>query len=292
MLDPKFVRENPEAVKEATRVKRVASPELVDQWLAADERRRSSQTQADALRAEQGKIGGQVGKMKRDLKGGTSPELDALLSQAGEIKGKYEGAVQQQADAEAEANTLMLQLPAIPDPAWPKGKDAEENVVVRTWAAPDRPPLPLADGRKDHVALGHEPRHSRLRSWGETRWFAQLRPARRGALLYNAVLRYAQDVLVQRGYEPFVVPVLVTEQCMIGTGYFPAGRDQAYVTQDGNVLVGTSEVPLASFHGGEILDEAELPKKFSAYEHLLPPRSRRRRQGHGRPVPRASVRQG
>ena len=76
-----------------------------------------------------------------------------------------------------------------------------------------------------------------------------------GAQLYWAVLRFAQDVLVRRGYEPFVVPVLVTEQCMIGTGYFPAGRDQAYVTQDNTVLVGTSEVPLASFHGGEILDE-------------------------------------
>jgi seryl-tRNA synthetase len=51
-----------------------------------------------------------------------------------------------------------------------------------------------------------------------------------------------------------VVPVLVTEQCMIGTGYFPAGREQAYVTQDNSVLVGTSEVPLASFYGNEILD--------------------------------------
>jgi seryl-tRNA synthetase len=85
-----------------------------------------------------------------------------------------------------------------------------------------------------------------------------------GALLYTAVLRFAQDILVQRGYEPFVVPVLVTEQCMIGTGYFPAGRDQAYVTQDNTVLVGTSEVPLASFHGGEILDEKDLPKKYCA----------------------------
>ena len=264
MLDPKFVREQPDAVKEATRIKRVGSPELVDQWLAADERRRSAQTQADALRAEQGKVGGQVGKMKRDLKGGSSPELDALLAQAGELKARYEGAVQQQADAEAQANTLMLQLPAIPDPSWPQGKDDKDNVVVRTWAAPDRPPLPLADGRKDHVALGTAlgildfERGVKLAG---SRSYV-LRGA--GAQLYWAVLRYAQDLVASRGYEPFVVPVLVTEQCMIGTGYFPAGRDQAYVTQDGSVLVGTSEVPLASFHGDEILDEKDLPKKFSA----------------------------
>ena len=58
------------------------------------------------------------------------------------------------------------------------------------------------------------------------------------------------------------MPVLVTEQCMIGTGYFPAGKDQAYITQDNSVLVGTSEVPLASFHGGEILEEKDLPKRM------------------------------
>jgi seryl-tRNA synthetase len=61
-----------------------------------------------------------------------------------------------------------------------------------------------------------------------------------------------------------VVPVLVTEQCMIGTGYFPAGREQAYVTQDNSVLVGTSEVPLASFHGNEILENLDRPLKLAA----------------------------
>ena len=65
--------------------------------------------------------------MKRDLKGGSSPELDALLAQAGELKAKYEALVQQQADAEAEADGIMLQLPAIPDPAWPVGKDARRT---------------------------------------------------------------------------------------------------------------------------------------------------------------------
>ena len=264
MLDPKLLRDNPDAVKDAARKKRVGSPELVDAWRAADERRRAAQTQADALRAEQGKIGGQVGKMKRDLKGASSPELDALLAQAGELKAKYEALVQQQTDAETEAAGIMLQLPAVPDPRWPVGADAEANVVVRTWADPQRPPLPLADGRKDHVALGTALNildFDRGVKLAGTRSYVVRGD---GALLYTAVLRYAQDVLVQRGYEPFVVPVLVTEQCMVGTGYFPAGRDQAYVTQDNTVLVGTSEVPLASFHGGEILDEKDLPKKFAA----------------------------
>src|SRR5688572_632188 len=259
MLDPKLLRENPEAVKQATRVKRLGSPELVDAWLAADEKRRGAQAQADKLKSDQ-KTAGEQMKQK-----GLSPdERTNIQVSLRQLKENVQALEKQQADAEVESQQIMLQLPAIPDPSWPQGKDDKDNVVVRTWADPSRPPVPLADGRKDHIALGTSlgiVDFDRGVKIAGSRSYV-LRAA--GAQLYWAVLRYAQDVLVNRGYEPFVVPVLVTEQCMIGTGYFPAGRDQAYVTQDGSVLVGTSEVPLASYHGGEILDEKELPKKFSA----------------------------
>src|SRR3954453_477187 len=130
MLDPKLVRERTEDVKQATRVKRVGSPELVDQWLAADERRRAAQTQADAVRAEQGKIGTEVGKLKRELKGGTNDALVKLIEDANALKARYDALIEQQKSAEVEAQQIMLQLPAIPDPTWPVGADAEENVVV------------------------------------------------------------------------------------------------------------------------------------------------------------------
>jgi seryl-tRNA synthetase len=157
----------------------------------------------------------------------------------------------------------MLQLPAIPDPSWPVGKDDSENVLDRTWADPAHPPVKLEGGKKDHVALGKELNildFDRGVKLAGSRSYV-VRGA--GAQLYWAVLRFAQDSLVRKGYEHMVVPVLVTEQCMIGTGYFPAGREQAYVTQDNSVLVGTSEVPLASFYGSEILD-LERPIKLSA----------------------------
>src|SRR6185436_14967021 len=78
-------------------------------------------------------------------------QLQASLRQ---LKENIQALEKQQTDAEAEANQNMLQLPAIPDPSWPVGKDAEENVVVRTWADPAFPAAPLGDRRKDHVALG------------------------------------------------------------------------------------------------------------------------------------------
>jgi seryl-tRNA synthetase len=263
MLDPKLIRENPQAVKEATRVKRVASPEKVDAWLDADQRRRAAQTRADALKSEQKKVGDQVGQLKRTLKGGTSPELEKLLEQANAFKSQAQELADEQAAAETEAASIMLQLPAIPDPTWPIGKDDADNVVARTWADPAHPPIKLEGGKKDHVTLGKELNildFDRGVKLAGSRSYV-VRGA--GALLYAAVLRFAQDSLIRRGYEQMIVPVLVTEQCMIGTGYFPAGREQAYVTQDNTVLVGTSEVPLASFYGNEILD-LDKPIKLAA----------------------------
>jgi seryl-tRNA synthetase len=263
MLDPKLLRENPEAIKEATRIKRVASPEKVDEWLAADARRRTAQTQADALKAEQKKVGDQVGLLKRTLKGGTSPELEQFLQQANDLKAKAQQLADQQAAGEAEALAIMLTLPAIPDPSWPVGKDDADNVVVRTWSDPGHPPVKLDGGRKDHVALGKELNILDFERGVKLAGSRSYVVRGAGSLLYWAVLRFAQDLLVKRGYEQMVVPVLVTEQCMIGTGYFPAGREQAYVTQDNSVLVGTSEVPLASFYGNEIL-ELDKPIKLAA----------------------------
>jgi seryl-tRNA synthetase len=259
MLDPKLIRENPEAIKQATRIKHVGSPELVDAWLAADEKRRAMQTAADQLKNDQRTAGE---KMKGKLSPEERTQLQASLRQ---LKENAQAKEREQAEAETEANQIMLQLPAIPDPSWPIGDDDKGNVVVRTWADPHGPQATaLGQDRKDHIALGQQLGildFDRGVKIAGSRSYV-LRGL--GAKLYQAVLRYAMDMITSRNYEPFVVPVLVTEQCMIGTGYFPAGREQAYVTQDGSVLVGTSEVPLASFHGDEILDEKDLPKRFCA----------------------------
>jgi len=263
MLDPKFIREHPDIVKEATRVKRIASPELVDAWLACDAKRRSAQTQFDNLRAEQKKLGEQIGKLKRELKGGTSPELETLVGQGNVIKERQESLGAEQTAAEEESAAIMLQLPAIPDPEWPIGKDDSENVVVRTWADPNHPPLKIEGWTKDHITLGKELGIIDFERGVKIAGSRSYVLRGLGSRLYWAVLRFAQDVLVQRGYELMVVPVLVSEQCMIGTGYFPTGRDQAYITQDGSALVGTSEVPLASYYAGEII-EFDKPVKFCA----------------------------
>ena len=154
MLDARVVRASPDAVKEATRVKGIASPELVDAWLVADETRRRAQTGAEALRAEQRKLSDRIGALKRQLGGGAGPELEALMARGDELKQEQQALADAQAAAEAEAEQIMLQLPAIPDPTWPVGADAGDNRVVRTWADPSCAPAPLAASQKDHIALG------------------------------------------------------------------------------------------------------------------------------------------
>jgi seryl-tRNA synthetase len=263
VLDPKFIRENPEIVKHATLAKRLASPELVDAWLAADATRRNSQTQFDSLRNEQKRLGELVGKLKRELKAGTSQELEKLIAEANAIKMQQDALMADLTTAESDCQTIMLQLPAIPDPSWPVGKDERENVVVRTWSDPTHSPLQLDAGRKDHLTLGKELGIIDIERGVKLAGSRSYVLRGLGARLYWSVLRFAQDFLVARGYELMVVPVMVSEQCMIGTGYFPAGRDQTYITQDGSALVGTSEVPLASFYSDEIV-ELERPIKLCA----------------------------
>ena len=108
-----------------------------------------------------------------------------------------------------------------------------------------------------------------------------------------ALMRHAMDILNEKGFLPVIPPVLVREEAMYGTGFLPTDEAQLYVTREDDLyLVGTAEVPLAALHLGEILDEDELPAAVRGLLDVLPARGRHLRQGHGRDVPRAPVRQG
>jgi seryl-tRNA synthetase len=159
VLDPRLIRNQPDIVKEATRVKRIGSPELVDAWIASDLKKRTSQTRLDSLRAEQKKVSEQVGKLKRDLKGGTNPDLEKLISTANQLKADQESLTADYESAEAECEKIMLQFPAIPDPSWPIGKDDSDNVVVRTWENGKSSDSNLAYGKRSHRS-GQGTRHS------------------------------------------------------------------------------------------------------------------------------------
>jgi seryl-tRNA synthetase len=272
MLDIKFIRENVELVKQGAAAKRVACD--VDRLIEVDRRRRELQVNLDKLR-EQVKESGQrigllrnaksewykqaiaEGKTEADIKA----EADRFQAEMAQLKPKIKELEDSEGPILAEFDQLMLTVPQPADPDVPIGKDESENVELRKVGEVRR----FDFEPKDHVVLGTELGIIDIERGVKLAGSRNYILKGDGALLHQAVLRLAQDMMVARGFVPMVVPVLVKEEVMYGTGYFPTGRDQTYLCErDELSLVGTAEVPITAYHSEEILNESDLPLKYCA----------------------------
>ncbi len=253
MLDIKFIRANPDLVKAGAAKKRMACD--VDRILSLDQEWRDLGVVVDGLRSEQKSASKAIGKASAE-------ERPALLEQQQVFKADLKEREAQLSSLQQELQALLLLVPNIPADEVPDGADDGDNVELRTWGTPrvfEFEPL-------DHVALGE------AHDWLDVIRGARLAGSRnyvlKGdlSLLEGALMRFALDSMVARGFTPLSVPTLVRTETMVGTGYFPGGEDQAYRCdeRDDLCLVGTAEVPITALHQDEILDLAELPKKFVA----------------------------
>lgn len=272
MLDIRFIRENEAAVRKAMADKRVSVD--LDRLLALDKRRRELQVEVESLRATVNKDGEKIGQLKNPksalfkqmlAEGRSEAEVraegDRLQASLAELKPRMKTLEEEEKPIIEEFDRLMLLVPQPAAPEVPLGKDDTENVELRRVGTVREFPFTP----KDHVtlgaALGIIDVDRGVKLAGTRNYLLK----GDGALLHQAVLRLAQDMMVARGFVPVVVPVLVREDVMYGTGYFPVGRDQAYLCErDGMSLVGTAEVPLTAMLGDEILAESELPLRFCA----------------------------
>ncbi|PIE22858.1 MAG: serine--tRNA ligase [Planctomycetota bacterium] len=254
MLDPKWVREHPELVKAAGQKKHMPCEELVDEFVDVDRELRRVLPEIEGLRAEQKQSGKAVGKASPE-------ERPALLQRQGEIKKRIQELGKRQKELQERREFLLLRLPNPPADDVPEGKDESQNIEIRRHGEPPR----FDFEPKDHVELGElhglldVPRAVKIA--GSRNYFL------RGdaVLLEEAVLRLALEHMVGKGFEPLSVPQLVREEAMYGTAYFPGGEEQAYSCEkDDLYLVGTAEVSLTAFHGDEILDPKELPRRYVA----------------------------
>ena len=185
----------------------------------------------------------------------------ALQAELSELKPKIKQLEDEEGPILETFNQLMLTIPQPPDGEVPVGKDDTENVELRRVGEPRK----FEFSPKDHVELGAELGIIDIERGVKLSGARNYVLKGDGALLHQAVLRLAQDMMVARGFVPMVVPVLVREEVMYGTGYFPTGRDQAYLCErDGKSLVGTAEVPLTALHSNETLAETDLPLKYCA----------------------------
>jgi seryl-tRNA synthetase len=253
MVDLKDLRENPDKYRRGAERKNVRVD--VDAILRADEQRVSAQKEFERLRTEQNEASKLIGKAK------DASERDSLKSKAADLKPRVKDAEDRMKAAEASLLPLLLQVPQPPDDDVPVGRDASENVVLYRWGTPRK----FEFKPKGHIELGKAldilDFDAGVRLAGTRSYF--LKGA--GAELHQAVLRLAMDMMTrEKGFTALTVPVLVREVAMQGTGFFPAGREQTYhVTADDLFLTGTGEVGLTAYHMDEVLEEKELPKKYT-----------------------------
>jgi len=252
MIDIKLLRADPDRYVNAAKVKnfQVDIPKL----LAVDAELLAARRELQDIRTAQNQAGKDIAKLK-------GADKQAAIAKMADLKSRVKQLNDKISELEVEYDRLMLLVPQPPADEVPIGDDDSDNVVIRTVGEIRK----FDFEPKDHVELGKSldiidiDRGVKLAG---ARNFTLKGP---GAMMHQAVLRLALDMMIAKGYEMLTVPVLVKEDAMYGTGYFPHGRDEAYLCErDGMSLVGTAEVPVTAYHSGEILNVGELPKKYVA----------------------------
>jgi seryl-tRNA synthetase len=270
MLDINLIRERPEAVRKSLKDRQMdASP--VDAILKLDERRRALLTEVETLKADRNAVSKEIGQMKdaseRQLK------IDAMRA----VGEKISAMDAELAEVDAELQTLMSNLPNIPDERTPYGVDEEENVVIKTAGEPkkfDFQPVPHWDLGP---ALGIIDFERGTKITGSR--FYVLSGA--GARLQRALIAFMLDLHIRQGYTEKYLPFMVKTETVYGAGQLPKFADNLYKDHEEDLyFVPTAEVPLTGYHMDEILEEAELPRLYTGYT----PCFRREKMSAGRDV--------
>ncbi len=255
MLDINFIRENLELVKNGAAAKNVSVD--IDTLIALDDKRRSLIQEVDALRATKNAANQKVVQLSGDEKQVAITEMKKVSD---DEKAKTETLTQ----IEAQWQELMLKVPNPPSKTTPVGKDDSENVVAKLHGE-----IPKFDFEpRDHVELGRLTDTIDIENAVEASGsrFSYLKGD--AVLLQFAIVQHILHKLVSKGFTPIVPPVLVKEEAMYATGFFPADREQIYhvnPNEDDLYLVGTSEVPLTMLHYKKTLPAEKLPLRYVAY---------------------------
>ena len=245
MLDLKEIRRDPEPVREA--LARRGAADVLDELLSLDARRREILPRLEELRATQNAASDKIAQAKREGEDALAAieEMKGVAAQVKELQAEV-------GDVEGRLQAALAGVPNPPDPSAP-----EEDEVLREVGESG------AEGR-DHLELlgGLVDMEAGARVAGSR--FAYLKgPV---VLLELALVRWALELLGGKGFEPVVPPVLVREEALYGTGFLPDTEQQIYaLPEDDLYLAGTAEVPLASLHAGQILDEGAVPIRYAGF---------------------------
>ena len=256
MIDIKYIRENPESVKNACQVKGFA--DHVDEILALDKRVRELKTITQTMTAEKNKI-------TREIPAAT--DKAPLIARSKEIGNEIAADMAELADKEAELNELLHCVPQIPSADAPIGRDDSDNVEVRRVGTPrefDFEP-------KDHVQLGEEldiidfDRGTKVS--GPKFYYLK----NEAVFLEQALIMYALNILRKHNFQMFITPDVAKEEVLKGIGFNPRGNESNVysIEEEGTCLVATAEITLGGYHQDEILDKESLPRFYGGLSHCF-----------------------
>ena len=253
MLDLRLIRRDPDTVRAA--LARRGDAGRLDDVLTLDETCRGVRMSVEEMRAESTRIAKGIGQAK---KAGTAVD-PAQEAEARRLRDETTAQEEVLRTAEADRDALLLQLPNLAEAEAPDGGEDDALELRRVGDIPSFP-----DGVLDHVTIAEGLGGLELERAARTsgsRFAYLMGPLVR---LQMSLVTYAVDLLEGEGFIPVIPPVLVREEALLGTGFFPTDRSAIYETaSDDLFLVGTSEVPLAALHQDEILDEADLPLRYA-----------------------------
>ena len=253
MIDVGILRDRPQVLAAALSRRGVALD--VGALAEIDAARRTARADAEGMRSQQKDVGKSIANLSGD-------EKAAAIAEAGELSDRYKARVAEADDLDARFLEQWVTVPNLADETAADGFEEEDSIEITRWGEPREFDFDV----KDHVDLGA--------ALGiiDIERATKISGSRFGmikgklALLEMAVVRWSMDVLSAYGFTPVVPPVLVREQALFGTGFFPAERDQVYSVQEDDLyLVGTSEVPLAAMHADEIFAADELPLRYAGF---------------------------
>src|SRR6266540_5546055 len=270
MLDLNLIREQPDLIRTALK-NRQMDPSPVDAILELDEKRRALLVEVETLKAKRNTVSKEIGKMK------DATQREQKIAKMREVGDKIAALDKEVAEVEAELNSITATIPNVPDERTPIGASEEENVVIKTVGE-----LPEFDFEpRPHWDLGPAlgiidfERGTKITG---SRFYVLSGP---GARLQRALIAFMLDLHIRQGYTEKYLPFIVRTATVYGAGQLPKFADNLYKDHEEDYyFVPTAEVPLTGLHMDEILDEAALPRYYTAYT----PCFRREKMSAGRDV--------
>jgi seryl-tRNA synthetase len=259
MLDIKYIRENPEIVREG--IKNKNEKDTVDEILVLDKERREILQLAEELKAKRNRVSQEIGKLKKagEDAGDVMAEMKSVSDEIKDLDTKVR-------DVESKLNEMLLWVPNLPHESTPIGKSAEQNVEVKQWL-PDDFSFENEEPILDHLELGKKlgildfERGAKISGSGFPVYLGK------GATLERALINYMLDLhLAEHGYKEVIPPLFVNREAMRGTGQIPKlEEDMYYIEKDELFAIPTAEVPITNLHQNEMIPEKDLPIKYVGY---------------------------